>query len=765
MKLKSKARTLNSLKLTNSKIPFLQIFKCKDYLENQENILNIIKQKFGNYKIAVRSSFSNEDTSSTSNAGKFKSFINLDTNNKNNLNNKILEVIKSKKNLEKNEEFFIQKMVSDVYLSGVLLTRNLENYSECININYSKGNKTDQVTSGKFGTKTLIYYDNKKFKIPIIFKNLYESVKEIKNKLKENDLDIEFAINKKREVFILQVRKLIVPKRKIKSNLKEINFFSKIEKKINKLKKEHHDLIGNTTYFGVMPDWNPAEILGTKPKNLAISLYRELITDHIWSKNRENYGFKELNQFHLMTNFYGTPFVDVRIDFNSWIPKHLDKKLSKKIIDFYLKKFHSNTSFHDKIEFKILFTCATFATKEKIKKDLGKILSKKEINIFFNELKKINLLAFKQQKEDIKKIEILIQKQKVIEKSNLYEIDKIYWLIEDCKKYGTIAFAGLARCGFIAVDLLNSVEEKGMISESEKIDFITDIDTITSDLKRDYRNLNKKKFIQKYGHLRPSTYDILSKNYEEGFKYYFGKVSDKTKISKSTKKFQLDRIKLKHSELKIFKNNKEFFEFITLSIKYREYAKFVFTKSIDLIFRNLIKYGKKYNISRNDLAYIDINKIMDMYFNLTNYNTIENLKKHIKENKKEYNYNKNILLPDVIRSAKDLYIQHKKFEKVSYISNKKTLSKIIRLDNTKKNNDFMGVICIENADPGFDYLFNKKIHGLITKYGGLNSHMAIRCAELNLPALIGVGEKNYNEIIKSKMINLDCEKKKFELIN
>ena len=69
----------------------------------------------------------------------------------------------------------------------------------------------------------------------------------------------------------------------------------------------------------------------------------------------------------------------------------------------------------------------------------------------------------------------------------------------------------------------NSVEEKGMISESEKIDFITDIDTITSDLKRDYRNLNKKKFIQKYGHLRPSTYDILSKNYEEGFKYYFEK--------------------------------------------------------------------------------------------------------------------------------------------------------------------------------------------------------------------------------------------------
>ena len=32
---------------------------------------------------------------------------------------------------------------------------------------------------------------------------------------------------------------------------------------------------------------------------------------------------------------------------------------------------------------------------------------------------------------------------------------------------------------------------------------------------------------------------------------------------------------------------------------------------------------------------------------------------------------------------------------------------------------------------------------LITKYGGANSHMAIRCSELNIPAAIGVGEKNF----------------------
>jgi len=32
-----------------------------------------------------------------------------------------------------------------------------------------------------------------------------------------------------------------------------------------------------------MPDWNPAEIIGIKPKMLALSLYKELITDNIWA--------------------------------------------------------------------------------------------------------------------------------------------------------------------------------------------------------------------------------------------------------------------------------------------------------------------------------------------------------------------------------------------------------------------------------------------------------------------------------------------------
>ena len=64
---------------------------------------------------------------------------------------------------------------------------------------------------------------------------------------------------------------------------------------------------------------------------------------------------------------------------------------------------------------------------------------------------------------------------------------------------------------------------------------------------------------------------------------------------------------------------------------------------------------------------------------------------------------------------------------------------------------------IENADPGYDWIFSRGVKGLVTKYGGINSHMSIRCAELNIPAAIGCGEKKFDELKKGKKIFIDCK--------
>jgi phosphoenolpyruvate-protein kinase (PTS system EI component) len=78
---------------------------------------------------------------------------------------------------------------------------------------------------------------------------------------------------------------------------------------------------------------------------------------------------------------------------------------------------------------------------------------------------------------------------------------------------------------------------------------------------------------------------------------------------------------------------------------------------------------------------------------------------------------------------------------------------------TKNENISNKIIVIENADPGYDWIFTKKPAGLITKYGGIASHMAIRCAELRLPAAIGIGEIIYEKIDDAEKILLDCDNK------
>ena len=77
-----------------------------------------------------------------------------------------------------------------------------------------------------------------------------------------------------------------------------------------------------------------------------------------------------------MTTFYGTPYIDVRIDFNSWLPKNLNEK-PKKLINFYLKEFKNNKKSHDKVEFDILFTCYTPSIVKRIRKSLKKIFQKR----------------------------------------------------------------------------------------------------------------------------------------------------------------------------------------------------------------------------------------------------------------------------------------------------------------------------------------------------------------------------------------------------
>ena len=114
----------------------------------------------------------------------------------------------------------------------------------------------------------------------------------------------------------------------------------------------HPFLMGRRTVYGVMPDWNPAEIVGVRPKPLSLSLYRDLITDNIWAYQRHNYGYRNLRSFPLMPNFHGLPYIDVR-PFFTFIPSGLDEGLAGRLVDYYIERLLDEPTLHDKVEFEI----------------------------------------------------------------------------------------------------------------------------------------------------------------------------------------------------------------------------------------------------------------------------------------------------------------------------------------------------------------------------------------------------------------------------
>ena len=85
----------------------------------------------------------------------------------------------------------------------------------------------------------------------------------------------------------------------------------------------------------------------------------------------------------------------------------------------------------------------------------------------------------------------------------------------------------------------------------------------------------------------------------------------------------------------------------------------------------------------------------------------------------------------------------------------RVVSDVICLDDNQNQSIANKIVMIKSSDPGFDWIFTYKIAGLVTMYGGANSHMAIRCAEFNIPAAIGCGNSIYDQLVNENTI-IDC---------
>ena len=762
----TKAGTLVLLqdKLKTASIAPIVYFSVGDWKRSKKDCL--AKLQLDSSTWIVRSSCSKEDGMSESNAGAFLSLQNVTHGE---LESAVDKVIESYSNTLDTDEILIQPMLKSVVRAGVVFSHDPNTCSPYRVINWSEGSSTTVVTGGQGGrtwqgaASSLVIPPSEL--IPVL-----ALLDELLLLFGGTPLDCEFAVTQEKGIerlWLLQTRPLLLPSVPGSPEL-QARHLSMIADKVSLGMRKHPFLMGRRTVYGIMPDWNPAEIIGVRPKPLALSLYRELVTDAIWAYQRHNYGYRNLRSFPLMPHFLGLPYIDVRLSFNSFIPSDLNDNLAGRLVDYYIDRLLTEPTLHDKVEFEIVFSCYTLDLPQRLERLAEAGFVKEERKEIGDSLQRLTNRIIDSKdglwRFDANKLEILNQRRETLLASDAVHLERIYWLLEDAKRYGTLPFAGLARAGFMAVQMLHSLVDIGVFSQSDYDAFMSSISTVNGQLQRDRALLDKATFLSRYGHLRPGTYDILSPRYDEAPDLYFD-WEKKPPVPEPASPFSLTLAQMREI-VKLLDvhglrpDGVGLFDFLQAGIEQRELAKFHFTRNLSDSISLIADFGKMHGFSREDMAYCDIAAIMELY--VAAADPVNILSHSIEQGRARYKETLSISLPPVISKAEDVWAFEWPEASPNFITQKQVTAQVTACMG--REHLAGSIVCIPNADPGFDWLFAHPIAGLITAWGGANSHMAIRAAEQGLPALIGAGEVLYRKLSQAKRIHMDCAGRRVEAL-
>lgn len=767
----TKADTLSRLEniVKTSHIGEQYSFTAEQWYLDPNEVLTDVRNKFANKKLVVRSSSKAEDNWSSSNAGGFDSILDVDCNDSAQLSLAIKTVINSYGSSSASEEqILIQAFLQDVVMSGVVFTCSLESGAPYYRFNFDDTTQsTESVTSGgEADLRTVIVYKFQPESLNIVapeLKPVLKSVQELETLLGFDRLDIEFAVDSSGRVHIFQVRPVLV--NSDNDEIETDRIIGSLKSNIvryNELQAKPPFVFGNKAIFANMPDWNPAEIISTRPKPLSLSLYQQLITDEVWAKQRAQYGYKDVRPHPLIVSFSGQPYVDVRASFSSFIPNSVPTDSAERIVNAYVTILNDNPGLHDKVEFDIAFTIWTPEFKQEAMQRLCSYgVLESDVSLLEQGLKEITQNALIRLEDDVLPIELLTSRRQHINDSSMTDLDKAFSLLDDGRRYGTLAFSHAARAGFVARILLRSLTKSGGLSEARCMLFLNSLDTVAGQFEKDKCRFSSGEItlgelIDQYGHLRPGTYEVTTPAYWELPEQYL--------IPKEAQLVEQACVEIEFSENELFAinalleqlesdlNANAFISYLIKATQERERVKFEVTKSLSKALDCLVKWAYGVGISRDDVSYLSFGDIESLKLNRITSNDLPAM---IQKRKANYQITKVIELPSFINDESQFYCFERHSSLPNYIGLKSVTAEVTTISN--ENINLRGkIVMIPQADPGYDWLFGHEIAGLITQFGGANSHMAIRAAEIGLPAAIGVGEKLYEALLATNKLELDC---------
>lgn len=773
----TKAENLTRIRtrIQHAQVLPLVYFSSADWRSDQTGALHSIRAALGVNRVVVRSSAQCEDGARASMAGAFRSLLAVDATRGDILSAAIEQVADSMTG-NPSDQVLVQPMLDDVVVSGVIMTHDLAHGAPYYIVDFDdETGRTDCITSGHGTHKSLRVYRNAdpSHLISPRVARFLALAKEIEDICPGVPLDIEFALTGKGDLYLLQLRRIAaaqrwhpVTERRVSRQLVFVEAF------IQRCSMHRPGYFGKRTILGVMPDWNPAEMIGTAPRPLATSLYRELITRSVWREARQALGYRALPPDELMVVINNRPYIDVRASFNSLLPEGIAESTGEVLVNAWLDRLAEHPELHDKVEFEVASTCLDFCFDQHLKARYPGLLRGAALERYRDQLRGLTLRALDcSEHGDIARAERSLQRltdtaRPVSGGSAADPITMAIRGLRRCRELGTFAFAMIARHAFIAEALLRSAEERGALDHETLQRFRRSIRTVTSSMLEDYNRVTAEQlpraaFLERFGHLRPGTYDITSLRYDQRddlfaspFTPRASAQSDDISLSDAQEK-SLDALIVESGFIGV--SGKALLAFARRAIAGREAAKFRFTQVLSDTLEAIAEWGAVQGLSRDDLSFLDWSVIEQYAIDPA----IDYADRHFltlaADGRRRHAEAHAFHLSHLIRDERDIYVALQHRSAPNFIGARPVTGPIIELDPSAdaRAHIYGRIVLIENADPGYDWVFTRGIRGLVTKFGGANSHMAIRCAELDIPAAIGCGEQSYRRLLQVGFAELD----------
>jgi len=706
-----KAATLLALaaRVRTVRVPDSLVLTHTRWRADAAGVRREVRARFGRARLAVRSARAGEDAPGSGDAGRYESVLGV--RDMRALGRAVRRVFESYGAVRPHDAVLIQPCVASVSAALVAANRAADG-APYDAISRAAVRDSTAITRGSVAAETW-YIGHGTRRVPRALRAIVNTVREVEALLGPQPFELELVLARG-TLWLLQARRIPAPRTPPATS------HARLRRRAQSELVRMRDT--GMRALGLMPDWNPAELIGEHPRPLALGLFDATIAQRTWALARAALGYATPYRAALLRPLAGRPYVDVRASFESLVPAATPARVRARLVAHWLARLAADPSLHDKVEFEIATTCRELDLAWRLR---ACPLSGSERGELEAALVTPTVRALDARALDA---EIATFERRCVTGS-------VPLALKGIARDVALPFARAARRDFVATALLRSAVRRGALGPCR-------LEGLLHDVHHGARALAHGDV------LRPGTFEIeCAPCRAPDFVQAPLPSADALRLSASERR-GLDAL-LREASLPLDAN--ALVSLAARAMRARELGKRVLAAALDEWLARLTDAGAARGLGADVLGWLTPQQARAALGDPERgvAAAVRARTRHATEAA--------LRLPPVLTATSDLALVRHPPCAPNWLGTERVDAPLELVDrHTQPHTVTAGkAIAIRSADPGYDWIFARAPAALITAYGGPHSHMALRCAGARVPAALGLGPERFGRLLGAARVTLD----------